>query len=238
MDNIKAVENWYEASYTSTGFGAQRRYPNEELLRFIGRSFFRLPREKRSEVHILEIGAGSCANLWMIAREGFNAYGLDLSAESIRLGRQMLQEWGGQADLRQGSMTRIPWEAGKFDAVVDVFSSNCLSESEFELCINDVVRVLRPGGRFFSYTPGKCSDAFQNHRPSRLIDSSTLSGIHRKDSPYFGNSYPFRFVHPSEYQEIVTAAGLTVEYLETVRRSYNGRKELFEHVVIEAVKGR
>jgi SAM-dependent methyltransferase len=236
MDAINAVKGWYEASYEKGGLGAQRRYPNEELLRFMGRNFFTTPKHERDAIQILEIGVGSCANLWMIAREGFKAFGLDLSAEAIRLGQTVLKEWGASAELRQGSMTELPWEAGKFDAVVDVFSSNCLNQSDFKTCLSEVTRILKPGGRFFSYTPGKASDAFQHHRPAKLIDDSTLDGIQRGDSPFCGNNYPFRFVHPDEYKAIVTEAGLDVTYLETVRRSYNGRKETFEHVVLEAVK--
>lgn len=236
QDSMGAVKAWYESSYVKGGFEAQRRYPNEELLRFMGRNFFRVPMEKRKNIHILEIGCGSCANLWMVAREGFGAHGLDLSEEAICLGREMLEMWGAEADLQIGSMTAVPWEDASFDAVVDVFSAYCLNETDFQICLQEVVRVLKPGGHFFSYTPGKGSDAFQYHHPSGMLDSSTLDGIHRKSSPYSGNYYPIRFVHPEEYREQVVNAGLSVGYLETVRRSYFQRSETFEHVVLEAVK--
>jgi len=89
---------------------------------------------------------------------------------------------------------------------------------------------------FFSYTPGKGSGAFQYSQPAQMLDSSTLNGIQRKDSPFFGNNYPFRFVHPSEYSDEVAKAGLMTQYLEVVTRTYRDRDELFEHVVLEAVK--
>jgi hypothetical protein len=62
-------ESWYEQSYGEHGFAAQRRYPNEELLRFFGRHFFSLPFRRRKDIRVLETGRGSGANLWMIARE-------------------------------------------------------------------------------------------------------------------------------------------------------------------------
>jgi SAM-dependent methyltransferase len=235
-DKIVTVRDWYEESYTEGGFDAQRRYPNEEFLRFMGRNFFGIPLEKRKHIHILEIGCGSCANLWVIAREGFSAFGLDLSEEAIQLGHQMLKKWDVSANLKVSSMTAIPCGNASFDSVVDVFSTYCLDEDNFKACLQEVKRVLKPGGLFFSYTPGKASNAFQNHQPARMLDASTLEGIYRKDSPYAGNHYPFRFVSPAEYSELVTQAGLKIRYLETVHRSYFNQREVFEHVVLEAQK--
>src|SRR4051812_28520612 len=84
----------YDRAYKAEGFAAQRLYPNEELLRFLGRNFFsKVPREARSSVPVLEVGCGSGANLWMIAREGFDAHGLELSGEALELCRTMLARW-------------------------------------------------------------------------------------------------------------------------------------------------
>ena len=74
VNEIKLVEDWYNKSYEKSGFNAQRKYPNEELLRFMGRNYFYLPRKKRGNIRILELGCGSCANLWMVAKEGFSAH--------------------------------------------------------------------------------------------------------------------------------------------------------------------
>ena len=158
-DKVDTVRDWYEKSYTEGGFDAQRCYPNEEFLRFMGRNFFGIPLEKRKHIHILEIGCGSCADLWVLAREGFSAFGLDLSEEAIQLGHQMLKKWDVSANLKVSSMTAIPWGNAFFDEVVDVFSAYCLNEEDFQICLQEAVRVLKPGSRFFSYTPSKGSDA-------------------------------------------------------------------------------
>jgi ubiquinone/menaquinone biosynthesis C-methylase UbiE len=235
--NDKKTKDWYENSYKVSGFSAQRLYPNEELLRFMGRNYFGIPINKRKNIKVLEIGSGSCSNLWMIDHEGFDAYGIDLSENAIKLGTKMLNHWGAKGGkLRVASMTDLPYENEYFDVVVDVFSSYCLNESDFKVCLSEVNRVLKQGGRFFTYTPGKRSDAFLNHQSAELLDSSTLSGIYRDDSPFKGNYYPFRFVHSEEYQKLLESFGFKVEYLETVQRSYSSQKENFEHVVLEGVK--
>ncbi len=201
-------------------------------MRFFGRHYFQLPAEQRRSIRILETGCGSGANLWMIAREGFDAHGIELSAEGVSLCETMLAHWQTQATVSAGDMTSVQYPDRSFDAVVDVFSSNCLNERGFALFLDEVKRVLRPRGRFFSYSPSKASDAFRDPGPSRFIDASTLDGIRRADAAYSGNHYPFRFITPDEYASALESHQLRVIYNETVGRSYRSGKEYFEFVVV------
>jgi SAM-dependent methyltransferase len=145
----------------------------------------------------------------------------------------MLRKWNVSAELKVGSMTDLPYGDGFFDVILDVFSSYCLSEIDFSRFMSEARRVLKQGGKFFSYFPSKKSDAFLNHAPARLLDSSTLDGIYRDGSPFSGNHYPFRFIHPEEYRRTLRDNGFSVDYLETVTRSYGSMSELFQHVVVE-----
>jgi SAM-dependent methyltransferase len=235
-DNNAICQTWYESSYGHAGFSAQRRYPNEELLRFFGRHYFALSPERRRELRVLEVGCGSGANLWMMAREGFGAHGIDLSPEGIALCAKMLQAWGAKAELRAADMTALSYPDRYFDVIADVFSSYCLDETGFARFLDEVVRLLRPGGRFFSYTPSKASDAFKNPGPSKKLDASTLDGIRRKDSPFAGNLYPFRFIAGADYAKALESRRLRVTYNETVGRSYRNGAEYFEFVVIAGEK--
>ena len=231
------TQKWYENAYSSEGFKAQRLYPNEELLRFLGRNYFsKVPREARKDIRVLELGCGSGANLWMMGKEGFDAYGIDLSQSALDLAAQMMEHWQTEATLVQGSIEDLPFEEGYFDVIVDVFSANCLPEKDFTQCLSEVNRCLKPGGRFFSYCPSVESEAFKNHHPAVLIDDWTLNGIFRADSPFVGQDYPFRFTSGAHYQQLLTNAGLTTDYLETVGRSYSNQKEYFEFVVIGGQK--
>jgi len=232
----ETTRQWYEEAYAREGYRAQRNYPNEELLRFMGRHFFSKDGIDRSAVKVLEVGCGTCANLWMIGREGFDAYGIDLSAEAIELGRLRLAHWGTGAKLEVGSMTELPYEENTFDVIVDVFSSNCLDMNDFQRYLAEAARVTKTGGRMIMYTPTSESDAFKNHAPAEKIDPQTLNGIYRKDSPFHGNYYPFRFSSVEWLKETLNKYGFDVSYAETITRSYNDRSEVFQHVTIEAVK--
>jgi ubiquinone/menaquinone biosynthesis C-methylase UbiE len=235
-EDIKTVKEWYNSSYSGSGFNAQRRYPNEEMLRFFGRNLLGVPVEARKDIHILEVGCGSCSNLWFVAKEGFDAHGVDLSPESIKLGKKMLGTFGVSADLKNSSMTDMPYADASFDIILDVFSSYCLNERDFHRFLFEIRRVLKPGAKFFSYFPSKESDAFINHSPAELLDQSTLNGIYRKDSCFFGNYYPFRFMHPDEYKDLLNQSGFYIDYLETVTRTYRYGAELFQHIVVEGRK--
>jgi SAM-dependent methyltransferase len=234
MTHSAASQPWYERSYGQSGFSAQRRYPNEELLRFFGRYYFALSSEARRDVRVLEVGCGSGANLWMIAKEGFDAHGIDLSPHGIALCASMLEHWGETATLKAADMTATPYPDGHFQAVVDVFSSFCLDEVGFAEFLSETSRLLAPGGRFFSYAPSKGSDAFTNPGPSRFLDSSTLDGIQRLDAPYYGNAYPFRFVGREDYVRALTSRKMRVNAVETVGRTYRNGEEYFEFVVVDA----
>ncbi len=238
MTSNNNVVNWYQESYSKNGLKAQRFYPNEELLRFLGRRYFDIEHNDRSSIKVLEIGCGSCANLWMISKEGFSSYGIDISENAITLGKKMMEHWGVSSSLQVASMTKLPHDSEEFDLVIDVFSSYCLNIELFEVCLDEIYRVLKPNGCFFSYTPGKNSDAFRNYYPSVKIDNATIDGIKRKNSPFFGNNYPFRFVDSEEYRNLLESHNFKVEYLETVLRTYNNESEVFEHVVIEGIKNK
>jgi SAM-dependent methyltransferase len=224
----------------------ERRYPNEELVRFFGRNYFH--RDDRKAVRVLEVGSGTGANLRMIAHEGFDFYGIDASQFAISKA-----QCGGcdqptclvHGCVRQcvGDMRDTGFPAWHFDVVCDVFASYCLNETEFRDFLVEVKRLLKPGGRFFSYTPSKASDVYVREmrglrfegagQRSDFIDMSTLPGI--SAGAYAGNNYPFRFISPWEMSQSLNAVGLRAEYLETVGRTYQGGKEYFEFVVVEGV---
>lgn len=181
---------------------AVRRWPNEELVRFFGRRYFHLI--DRSNVKVLEVGCGAGGNLRMIALEGFAAHGIDSSAEAVARCKY------GQ--VRQANMTLLPYNDGSFDCVCDVFSSYCLSEHDFGIFLNEVHRVLRPGGRFFSYAP-----------------SDGDHGI-----AYPGNDYPWRYITLDEFRRRLNGLGLSCPYGETVSRTYGGNP--FTFAVVEGHK--
>src|SRR5262249_23163408 len=114
---VMDADTWFDRSYARRGFAAQRLYPNEELLRFFGRHYFGLTAAERLCLNVLEVGCGSGANLWMIAREGFAAHGIDFAPEAVALARSMLAHWQVEAVIEVADMTAARYPDAHFDVI-------------------------------------------------------------------------------------------------------------------------
>ena len=101
------------------GTGAQLNlYPFDVVVSLVMSNFF-LKVPDRSAIKILDMGSGAGNHLWFLAREGFNACGIDGSALACAFARAKLKAGSLSADVRQGDFTSLPWEDQSFDFVAD-----------------------------------------------------------------------------------------------------------------------
>jgi SAM-dependent methyltransferase len=95
----------------------------------------------------LEVGLGYGTVSGYLAQSGLDYHGLDIAPESVQLVRQRLDLLGvaGAADrVQQGSALALPWEDGRFDALVSI---GCLHHTgDLAGSIKEAHRVLTPGG--------------------------------------------------------------------------------------------
>lgn len=137
----------WDALFSRTSWG---RYPPEELIRFIARTF--RDAQDRAGVRVLELGCGPGANLWFLAREGFSAYGVDGSQVALDQARARLEAEGLSATLHQGDVARLPFDDAMFDAVIDVECVYANTLADTRRILDEAKRVLKPGGAVFSKT--------------------------------------------------------------------------------------
>jgi SAM-dependent methyltransferase len=137
----------WETIFSEYGWG---RYPNEELVRFMARNFGRSG--DHSGIRVLEIGCGNGANLWYLAREGYDTFGIDGAPTAIRLAGERLNEEALAADLRVGDVVTVPalYPPAFFDAVIDVSCLQCNDLPAARQIIAACTAVLKPDGRMFS----------------------------------------------------------------------------------------
>jgi len=98
---------------------------------------------------MLDIGCGGGATLKRLLKRSQNAqvYGIDISEESVAKARKVNEKLlGKQVFVEQASATDLPFEDGKFDLVTAV--ETIYFWPDLPKCLQEVRRVLKPGGRF------------------------------------------------------------------------------------------
>lgn len=85
----------------------------------------------------------------MLARDGYETSGIDISERAIAFARQRLAHEGLRADVRVGSATQLPWEAGSLDAVISHGVLDHMVWDDARQVVQEVARVLKPRGLFY-----------------------------------------------------------------------------------------
>jgi 2-polyprenyl-6-hydroxyphenyl methylase/3-demethylubiquinone-9 3-methyltransferase len=104
---------------------------------------------------VVDLGCGAGTQTLAWARGGHRARGVDISAPLIELARKRAAEVALAAEFIVGSATELPFADGSFDVVL---ASELLEHlADWQACLDEALRVLRPGGViYFSTTNRLC----------------------------------------------------------------------------------
>lgn len=220
-----AIDEVWEDTFQKRDWG---RYPNEELVRFVARSFGQVA--DRSEIAILEVGCGTCNNVWFLAREGYNASGFDGAPAAIERGRARLNSEEVEADLRVLDALKMEasYAPATFDAVVDIGCLQCNRLEDAREIIRQMAVVTRAGGRVFSLIVA--DDAIGMGRGD-MVEPGTFTNI--AAGPLQGTGLN-HFYSLDELRDVFAPfAPLSVEYVE---RSYANREQRYRTWVVTGQK--
>ena len=127
------------------------------LLNIIWRGSERIYREKTVELAkirpgeaVLDIGCGTGTLAVAAKRRAGRAgrvFGLDASREMISRARKKATGAGAKIDFQLGSAEALPFSEATFDVVLSTTVFHCLADHARQLCIREIVRVLKPNGR-------------------------------------------------------------------------------------------
>ena len=205
------------------------RYPPEELIRFVARNYYSAP--NRQLVRILELGCGPAANIWYLAREGFDAFGIDGSETAIAQAERRMSDEGLAANLQIADMVSIDslFPAGHFDAVIDIASVQHNNLKAVTAILGQSLDLLKPEGRIFSMmvSSGSYGDGMGKEiEPGTFVDVAEGPPLHRRGLGHFFSL--------EEVQSLYTRfADVQIEHSA---RSMNNRQVWYNHWVIEGVK--
>jgi cyclopropane fatty-acyl-phospholipid synthase-like methyltransferase len=214
----------FDNDYRMKGMSAQRSYPNTELISFVKQNY-------KTPARILEIGCGSGANMWFMAKEGHEVCGTDYSLTALKLCEEMMAKWDTEADLVECDMTTIPFME-PFDAIVDVVSMQHLDIADHQTTYKEVWNHLKKGGKFFSYHLGEGSVIA---RKGLRVDAYTTENVDDASLPLANNGL-MTFLSTAKAEEMLVEAGFKNVHIEKVTRSYDDQRHIIEYLVITAEK--
>jgi len=94
---------------------------------------------------ILDIATGTGLTARNIARSGANVTGVDIAQGLLDAAREISDEEGLSIDWQLGDAEKLPFGDASFDAAASTFG--IMFASNQEAAINELGRVVRPGGR-------------------------------------------------------------------------------------------
>lgn len=173
--------NW-DATFARRKWGG---YPDMALVRAVAWEF----PGSRDGLKALEVGCGPGANLWFLARSGFQVTGLDSSIIALNQADALVREMTGAAprllplDVAGGS--EIP---GSYDLIVDV------------CCLQHVATDVPSASRVLSRLAGRLN-------PGGVLFSKWL----QRGSDLTTLEYPTRSLSECEVHDVFSTAGLSCE---------------------------
>jgi len=198
----QAIEHW---SQTPLYYSADERYSRYPWL--YQAAEFRHHRGER----VLEIGCGTGADLLQFAMHGAIATGIDITSEHLKLARERV---GNKAQVLHADATNIPFKTGSFDYV---YSHGVLHHIDRpRLVVEEIFRLLRPGGRFNIHVYAYWS---YSHLVYRLkFGNEWKLNIENSRDPVYLDLYTGR-----QLRKLFAPARITLEKYEYYHRQALGR---------------
>jgi ubiquinone/menaquinone biosynthesis C-methylase UbiE len=127
---------------------------------------------------VLEVGFGSGHNLPLYSRQVEALVAVDPSRQAARLARGRIARAGFAVEYRALQAERIDAADGSFDSVVCTFTLCTIPDPSAALA--QMLRVLRPGGRFFFVEHGRADDPRVRRWQDRLngLQKKLVGGCH------------------------------------------------------------
>lgn len=122
-------------------------------------------------VHVLDVGCGAGKNAAWLSERGARVVALDASRQGLSLARGR-----GLRALLRADANRLPLASGAFDLVLSVDLLEC-SAVDQRCAVNEMARVVRPGGRVLLWAAAFSWLASEHDRAVHSTQRVTLAGL-------------------------------------------------------------
>ena len=219
---MSSWDSKWEEVYKSQEWG---KYPPEELIRFVAQNYYDAI---RNDTRILDVGCGTGAATWFIAREGFSTTGIDGSATAIAKAKKRFKEEDLNGDFLVGDIEKINYPDDYFDAVTDTVAIQHNTYEKILEIVKETHRVLKPGGKLYSMMVQKGS---YGYGLGFELEKNTFDQV--SEGPYAGKGI-IHFTDANEIKDIFSI--FEAIDIECSMRTFNNFKNKISHFVITATK--
>lgn len=220
------TQSFHEKNYINRGIGYQRKFPNENVIRFLS------PLIKKKPI-VIDLGCGNGRHIKLMKELRIKCHGLDFSKTAINLIKKNINSKTKLFFDALPYMKNVP--NNNYDIALDCMCSYTLKVNDFKIYIRNVHNILKKNGLLYIETLSKKSDLYKNYKPSKKIDNHSLNKILRKSSPFPKDDYLFSFYSIKELKKILSKYFHKIK-IETFSRTYRNNKEYFETLIITAKK--
>ncbi len=103
--------------------------------------------QERTPGRALDLGCGTGTHAIYLAQRGWDVIGIDFSPKAISAAREKARQASAKVDFQVADVSRLKL-SGKFDFALDVGCFHGLDAGEQKRYIEQLARLVRPGGKF------------------------------------------------------------------------------------------
>jgi ubiquinone/menaquinone biosynthesis C-methylase UbiE len=148
------MSNWEEIFKVKGKFFHEPHKDTKKIILFMKQNKIR---------RVLDLGCGSGRHTVLLAKEGFEVFGLDNSESGLKYTQDWLKENNLKASLiKADCYKKFPYKDNFFDAIISIQVIHHGKISDIKFCISEIERTLKPNGLVFITVPKTKKNKFRS----------------------------------------------------------------------------
>ncbi len=144
----------------------------------------------KSPGRVADLGCGSGTFSALLAKRGFDVTGLDISREMVAIGQKRYRQEGFAPRLTIGDVEHLPFAGETLDGVL--LSGLLHHLPDPYRCVQEVYRVLKPGGVFMAFDPNRANPFMYLYR-DRSSPFYSSTGVTANERPVLARKLSQQF---------------------------------------------